>query len=139
MRKHQEHSNTLRKFAGKREVGWLLAAVVILWLVNFFFSMEKTGDIIATVYYQSEEYTKINLTRADDGETIKIAGDLPVTLQVQNHAVAFVSAQCPDKICEHSGYIDSPGQQAICLPAKVGILIHNGNGEKYSDADMIAK
>lgn len=114
-----------RKFAGKKEIGFLLVAAGILCLIIFFFPREKTGDIIATVYHQSTEYTKINLTQARDGTIIKIPGDLPVTLKVKNHRVRFVDSQCPDKTCEHYGYIGTSGEQAICLPAKVGVIIHN--------------
>ncbi len=122
-----ETSENKRKFAGKKEIGFLLVAAGILCLIIFFFPREKTGDIIATVYHQSTEYTKINLTQARDGTVIKIQGDLPVTLKVKNHRVRFVDSQCPDKTCEHYGYIGASGEQAICLPAKVGVIIHSSS------------
>lgn len=133
-----------RKFAAKKEILFLGVVLLFLSLVmfffpnfsfsNFFFSMEKTGDIIATVYYRSEEYTKINLTQALDGTKIEIAGDLPVVLVIENHCIRFVNAQCPDKICEHYGYIGTPGEQAVCLPARVGVRITGGQ----TGIDMLA-
>ncbi len=118
----------IRSFAGRKEIWLICLAVLVLSLIIFFFPRGKTGDIIATVYYRSEEYTKINLTQAKDGTILKIQGDLPVILKVKNHCIRFVDAQCPDKTCEGYGYIGSPGAQAICLPAKVGIIINNTSG-----------
>lgn len=123
-----------RKFVEKKEVLFFVFMVIILYLVIFFFPMEKTGDIIATVYYQSEKYTEINLTQASDGTVIQVSGDLPVQLEVKDHGIAFIHAQCPDKICEQYGYIKKAGQQAICLPAKVSVIIHT----KGQEIDIIA-
>lgn len=132
---NQEASYGGRKFTGRKEIGLICLVALVLGFVIFFFPRGKTGDIIATVYYQSEEYTKINLTQAEDGTIIEIAADLPVTLKIKNHHIRFVDAQCPDKVCEGYGYIGSPGQQAICLPAKVGIVINSASG----GVDMTSK
>ncbi|MCI8335751.1 MAG: NusG domain II-containing protein [Peptococcaceae bacterium] len=124
-----------RGFTSRKELFLFGLVILALLAIIFFFPREKTGDIIATVYYRSEEYTKINLSQAKDGTILKIPGDLPVKLKVKNHHIRFVDAQCPDKICEQYGYIGSPGEQAVCLPAKVGIII----GSDASDVDMMAK
>ena len=128
-------SEQKRKFTGKRELLFLILLAIIFALVIFLFPMKKTGDIIATVYYQSEKYTEINLTQTVDGEIIEVFGDLPVVLEVREHGIAFIHAQCPDKICEQYGYIDAPGEQAICLPARVSVII-SGSG---SGLDMISE
>lgn len=124
-----------RSFASRKAIIIISLVMLALLAIIFFFPREKTDDIIATVYYRSEEYTKINLTQAKDGTILEIPGDLPVKLKVKNHHIRFVDAQCPDKICEQYGYIGTPGAQAICLPAKVGIIIDSD----ASDVDMITK
>lgn len=132
---NENATDGVRKFTGRKEI-WLICLLVVVLLFSiFFFPRGKTGDIIATVYYQSEEYTKINLTQAKDGTIIEVPGDLPVTLKVKNHRIRFVGAQCPDKVCEQYGYIGTPGEQAICLPAKVGILIHS----QKENVDMVSE
>lgn len=130
-----EVSPGVRRFTGKKEIWLICLVVLVLGFVIFFFPRGKTGDIIATVYYRSEAYTKINLTQTKDGTILKIPGDLPVTLKVKNHCIRFVDAQCPDKTCEGYGYIGSPGEQAICLPAKVGVIINSDSG----GVDMTSK
>ena len=124
-----------RRLTSGRELFFLSLGMLTLLAIIFFFPREKTGDIIATVYYRSEEYTKINLTQAKDGTILEIPGDLPVKLKVKNHHIRFVDAQCSDKICEQYGYIGTPGAQAICLPAKVGIIIDSD----AFDVDMVTK
>lgn len=131
----REASHRVRKFTGRKEICLICLVLLVLGVIIFFFPRGKTGDIIATVYYRSEEYTKINLTQAKDGTIIEIAADLPVKLQVENHRICFVDAQCPDKVCEQYGYIGTPGEQAICLPAKVGVIIHSASG----GVDMTSK
>lgn len=52
-----------------------------------------------------------------DGNTIEIAGG----------RVRMIAADCPDKICMHTGAISESGQSIVCAPNRVVVSITGGN------------
>lgn len=101
----------------------LLLVIALGWfLLNNVFSTAVTP--MAKVQVDGQVVKEIDLNAAED-QTIQIdSGKLPVTLEIKDHKIAFVNAVCPDKICEHYGYIHKSGQEAVCLPAKVSVHIY---------------
>ena len=61
-----------------------------------------------------------------------------IRFSVKNHAIAFISSDCPDKICVRTGYISRAGQTAACLPNHVIIRITGANKKNNKNADIIA-
>ena len=50
-----------------------------------------------------------------------------VQLEVKNHRIAFISSDCPDKVCIHNGWLSREGEQAICLPNRVSVTLTDGS------------
>lgn len=76
----------------------------------------------AAVHFDnSDEVIRIELDK--DGEYPITGGKLPVTLAVKDGAISFVNSQCPDHICEGTGFISREGRTAICMPAGVAVII----------------
>lgn len=102
----------------------VLIALVLVCAVGFFawqkISAEK-GGVAAVHVDNSDEVIRIELDK--DGEYHIDGGKLPVTLVVKDGAISFYNSQCPDHICEGTGFISREGQTAICMPAGVAVII----------------
>lgn len=48
-------------------------------------------------------------------------------LEVKNGRIRLCNADCPDKLCEKTGFIGAPGQSIICVPRKITVLISGEN------------
>ena len=49
---------------------------------------------------------------------------------IKDGKACMEEADCPDRICVHSGSISESGESIICIPNRVTLLI-SGEGEKY--------
>lgn len=54
--------------------------------------------------------------------------------EVKDGKIRIVNATCPDKLCEKTGFIGSPGQSIICVPNKITVFIGGENGGESADA-----
>lgn len=43
--------------------------------------------------------------------------------EVKGGNIRITEVSCPDKICENTGYIGSPGQSIICVPNKITVAV----------------
>ena len=50
----------------------------------------------------------------------------------------MTQANCPDKVCIHTGFINKPGQSIVCLPHKINIKIVSDKEDK-SDKDVTVR
>lgn len=48
------------------------------------------------------------------------------TLVIEDGYASIADADCPDKLCERMGRINSAGQSIICLPNEVVVTIEGG-------------
>jgi len=122
-----------RKTASKNDL-WLLLGLGLLaaglaagfWLwgrgqqgVKAALSVE--GQVVQVFDLEKEPDRLIDL-RADY--------DLPVTLEIRDHAIRFYQSQCPDHLCEGFGFLSRPAQSAACLPNRCVLTLYGeDNGE----------
>lgn len=74
----------------------------------------------ASVIYDGTEVMRIDL---DVDGTYTVQGDLTATLVVSGGKIRFVGSLCPDKLCEGFGWIGLKGETAVCMPAKLAVII----------------
>ena len=48
---------------------------------------------------------------------------LEITFQVQDHAIRFLSSDCPDKVCVNTGFLREDLQVATCLPNRTTLFL----------------
>lgn len=73
---------------------------------------------------------KINLSDKNYKETIVIENELGKNeIRIFEGGVQIVEADCPDKLCVHTGFIDEPGEIVVCLPHKLVVEIKGKNEE----------
>lgn len=53
------------------------------------------------------------------------------TIEIKGGRVRMIYADCPDKICMHTGEISESGQSIVCAPNRVVVSITGGNTNQY--------
>ncbi len=99
----------------------VLAAIIYIISDKFVFTTSKQAEII----YNNNVIQTVTLK----GNYTFSPKDFPnIVFQVKDGAIAFISSDCPDKICVHTGFINKTGQSAVCLPNKMIIRLKSDSG-----------
>lgn len=115
----------------------IIATLIILAVIMAVSQYEKNTEYkIAVISQNNVVLDRIYLKQQSDPYTFSYSGKYPGIIEAQNGKIRFLQAQCPDQVCVHTGWIQRPGQIAVCLPAEVMIKIE---GVDNSDVDIIVK
>ena len=111
-----------------------IAAVLIV--AGLFFGYNKYKDMKDTetirIYSDNELYKEVPL---DEDCEFKIENNGGYNVvKVHDGGVEVIDADCPDKVCVHTGFINKPSQSIVCIPNKLNIIIKSENGEAAHDA-----
>jgi hypothetical protein len=109
-----------RKLFGKNDlwlIGGVLALALFFYAINSF-NLNRLYGLYGEVRLDGTVIFTMDLSA--DGEFSRLPG---ITFEVKNGAAAFTSSDCPDKICVNTGFINSPGQMAVCMPNRVSLTI----------------
>lgn len=114
----------------------ILIAVIIFVIagaffgVNKYYSVKQSNNIYAEVYVKKEFYKKVLLSDGHS-EEIKIKTGLGENIiRVHDNGVEIIESDCPDHICENTGFAKDAGQIIVCLPHQVVVEIKgNVDGE----------
>ena len=110
---------------------WLIigAVLIVLCLLMFLPDLFAETGKTAVISVDGTVIKTVDLT-AEEGEfRLKELPD--VVFAVDNQKIAIVSVDCPDKLCERTGYIQNAGESIICLPNRIIVQIE---GESEFDA-----
>ncbi len=97
---------------------------------------DDTEQKIAIISQNNVELDRISLDEHQDPYTVSYTGQYPGIIEVQNGKIRFKQAQCPDQVCVNTGWIQRPGEIAVCLPSGMIIKIE---GTAQSDVDIIVR
>lgn len=94
-------------------IGWTMS--VNIHLTNSCAKIYQNGELLYT----------IDLEEVKEPYEIKITGDggCENTILVKKGEIGVVAADCPDKVCIHTGFISDGIQPVVCLPNKLVIQI----------------
>jgi Protein of unknown function (DUF1312). len=105
----------------------LIIAIAVLAGYGFLYyrdhiSGAKAGGAVIKV--GNEIYREIPASRMQghDTFTVKTPAGYNV-IEVSTGRIRVKDADCPDKICVRTGWIDKPGEVIVCLPHKLVIQI----------------
>ncbi|NLP00662.1 MAG: NusG domain II-containing protein [Clostridiaceae bacterium] len=107
--------------------------IAVLFVVSFYEG--NTDEKIAIVSQNGIVLDRIELNKISDRYEINYFGEYPGTIEINNGRIRFLHADCPDQVCVNTGWIDRPGQIAVCLPAGVIIKIEG----VQTDVDIIVR
>ena len=95
----------------------LLAGAIALWRAH----MGTPGAAARVTVDGRDEDVLLSLT--EDGLYPIEGARLPVTLEVADGRIRFIKSRCPDRICEHAGWLSREFDQAVCMPAGVSVTV----------------
>lgn len=98
---------------------------VILVSIAAIFIMDRSGGGSRTAVISCGDI-RHELSLYEDG-LFRFDG-IDAEFEVKGGRIRITKASCPDKLCENTGYIGSPGQSIICVPNKITVAVV-GSGE----------
>ena len=97
--------------------------LILCLLVAGFFAhrvLSQGENLIAEITVDGEITHKIDLNAAGEPYFLEIDS---LCIKVEKGKICFSSSPCPDQTCVCSGWLDSAGDFAACLPFRVAIKI----------------
>lgn len=130
----------------KKQQNYKITAVLITFilcltlgvsLTAIFFPASDGTGCVADIYQDGKLLASIPLNSVDAPCCFTVTGENGCVneLEVRSGSIGMVSADCPDKLCVHQGFIDRPGPPIVCLPNKLVIQLREADSESI---DMIA-
>ncbi len=110
----------------------LIVSLSVATLVGAF--APKDDSLVAVVTVNGTELRRIDLSSAED-EIFTLDTSPTVTLEIKDGKIRFIDSLCPDSTCENSGFLDSHGDTAACVPAGTIVTVQ---GSDSSEIDAIA-
>ena len=116
----------------KTNIKWILifaaviAACLIVWFIR---GVKPERNIKARIELDGELIREIDLSEvAEPYEFTVEAENGKNTVRVEPGRIAVVEADCPDKVCIKTGYIENGVVPIVCLPHRLAITV-TGSGE----------
>jgi hypothetical protein len=78
---------------------------------------------IAIIKQDQKVIEEINLDAVTEPREIILPGKYHEIVEVEPGRIRFKQADCPDKICVKTGWLENPGDTAVCLPNRAVIAI----------------
>lgn len=99
----------------------LLCLASLLFLLNG----RKGGHYAADIFQDGRLLQTINLDDVRESRRFTITGDSGCVneIEVRPGSIAIVSADCPDKLCIHQGFISDSRLPITCLPNRLVIQL----------------
>jgi len=131
--------NRNRKMKLKKGDFYIILIVVCfslsLIIIPKIFTIADTNIHKIAVIKQNDKIIKeIDLDKIEEPERFVISGDYTAVILIEKGRIRFEESTCPDKICVKTGWLERPGDTAVCLPGQFIISIA---GEK-KDVDGVS-
>lgn len=120
----------------------LLPAGCGIYFFHYISSPSAAGShSIASIYQNGILLQEIDLSKVSEAYQITVTGDNNCTnvVEVRRGSIGILSADCPDKLCVHQGFIDNALLPITCLPNRLVIQL-TGRSQSAGETalDMIA-
>lgn len=102
----------------------LLTTGSLLWIISFP-PKEASAHRVANIYQNGKLIQSISLDEVSEAYTFTVTGTDNCTneIEVRPGSIGIISADCPDKLCVHMGFITSSRLPVTCLPNHLVIQI----------------
>ncbi|MCM1542143.1 MAG: NusG domain II-containing protein [Blautia sp.] len=109
----------------------ILCLVLSVSLAVILFPASRDVDCVAEIYQDGELLTSIPLDGTDAPWRFTVTGENGCfnEIEVRTDSIGIVSADCPDKLCVHQGFISRPGLPIVCLPNRLVIRLRDADSE----------
>ena len=122
----------LKIFDRRWKISEILTAVLALVLVLvalWRFAVPKAQhDLVAVVTVDGVKQVEIPLYEVKDVTRLSLEEyGIPANLEMDHNRIRFVNVQCPDHLCEKSGWLVENHQSAVCMPNKTVVSVYKVN------------
>ena len=107
-------------------VALLLVGAAGIWGL---FAAQQTGSLYGEIWQDGKQIHQIRLSDSYENTIVVTGENYTDTIEISGSKMRFVSADCPDRVCVHTGWISKSGQLAVCIPNRVMIRITGGEAE----------
>ncbi len=106
---------------------WILIFAVLLLIftgVSLWIFLRPTGGTIANIYLDGTYIRSVDLSAVTESYEFTVESERGMNvIKVENGRISVVEADCPDKVCIHTGSISDSAAPICCLPHKLVIRI----------------
>lgn len=108
----------------------------VLWLV---LQDTESEGLVADIYQNGECILSIPLTNVTESYSFTVTGDKNAsnTIEVHPGSIGITSANCPDKLCVHQGFISDSKLPITCLPNRLVIQVSTQKNTTEITPDII--
>ncbi len=112
----------------KRNDYILLGAVLVfsaLFLAGWRWhqGMQAEDRRMAVITQNGQVIEEIELDTVTEPREITLPGKYHEIIEVEKGRIRFKYADCPDKICVNTGWLEKAGDTAVCLPNRAVVTI----------------
>lgn len=105
-------------------VGIIILIVLIgLGRIKFYQSQNEKDLRFAEITQNNVLIERIDLNAVQEPREITLPGKYHEIVLVEKGRIRFKETNCPDQICVRTGWLENPGDYAVCLPNKAIINI----------------
>lgn len=119
-----------RKTVGICDIVAAAAVIAVAAAAYFFMQSDENGPRTALVSADGKTVAEISLDR--DGVYHIEGTDMELT--VKEGGICVSHSDCPDKLCEKTGYIRGGSGSIVCLPNRVSVRIIS---DETNDIDVV--
>lgn len=114
-----------------------IGSFLLIWLYPINYT--DTSSLVADIYQNGQLLQSISLSAITDTETIIVTneGNAVNEIELRPGSIGITSANCPDKLCVHQGFISDSLIPITCLPNRLVIQIREESSEDKITVDTI--
>ena len=101
---------------------------------NYYKNKDASAHKIAVIKQDDKVIRSIDLDAVQKPEIINIQGNYKLVIAIEMGRIRFQEANCPDRTCVKTGWLESKGDTAVCLPNRTIIKIER----KAEKVDVIS-
>lgn len=126
------------KFINRSDIVVLVAVLAACVVCFYLYHAYTQGQAaVAEIYYRSELVATIDLTQGIEKRFSVPENEDVIFHLYEDGSICFEESDCPDKICIHSGRLDTIGQTAACIPNELVLKIVAKNGHSEVEFDAV--
>lgn len=81
------------------------------------------NELVAKINRDGKLIRTIDLNAIEETEYVHFDEGIKVVIEAGTGSIRFLSSECPDQTCVHTGWLTKHGQVAACLPSKTIITL----------------
>lgn len=100
----------------------IIVSFSLFWMNSH--SEAQQNSLIADITRDGKVIQKIDLNKVTKPQTILLNNNgYKLTVIAEKGKIRVLDADCPDKICKNFGWLTKPGDNAICMPSRIIVMI----------------